>query len=315
MPFSNRSDKARNGCAVTIYEALHTPGGVLVYGIPEFRLPNEIVEAEIDNLRALGVEFLTDIIIGKTITIEQLVADGYAAVFVASGAGLPRFMGIPGENLIGVMSSNEYLTRVNLMGAGRPGAATPVALGRNVAVIGGGNTAMDSVRTALRMGAENAYIIYRRGLEEMPARAEEVHHASQEGVQFLTLHNPVEYRGDERGRVTSVVLQRMTLGEPDASGRRSPVVKEGSNFEIECDVVIMALGTSPNPLIKSTTAGLETNRRGCIVADEDGRTSRPGVFAGGDAVTGAATVILAMGAGRKAARAIHDYLTSAPAEN
>ncbi len=297
-------EMARLGYDVTVFEALHEIGGVLKYGIPEFRLPNEIVEAEIDNLRALGVEFLTDIIIGKTITIEQLVADGYAAVFVASGAGLPRFMGIPGENLIGVMSSNEYLTRVNLMGAGRPGAATPVALGRNVAVIGGGNTAMDSVRTALRMGAENAYIIYRRGLEEMPARAEEVHHASQEGVQFLTLHNPVEYRGDERGRVTSVVLQRMTLGEPDASGRRSPVAIEGDTVELPVDEVIVSVGVSPNPLIPHSVEGLGISRKGTIEVDGDMQSSISTIYAGGDIVRGGATVILAMGDGRHAAQAL-----------
>lgn len=301
-------EMARRGFDVTVFEALHEIGGVLKYGIPEFRLPNEIVEAEIDNLRALGVEFLTDIIIGKTITIEQLVADGYAAVFVASGAGLPRFMGIPGENLIGVMSSNEYLTRVNLMGAGRPGAATPVAKGKNVAVIGGGNTAMDSVRTALRMGAENAYIIYRRGLEEMPARAEEVHHAGQEGVQFLTLHNPIEYRGDERGRVTSVVLQRMTLGEPDASGRRSPVAVEGDTVELPVDEVIVSVGVSPNPLIPHSVEGLGISRKGTIEVDGDMQSSISTIYAGGDIVRGGATVILAMGDGRHAAQALAQKL-------
>ena len=303
-------EMARLGYDVTVFEALHEIGGVLKYGIPEFRLPNDIVEAEIDNLRALGVEFLTDTIIGKTITIEQLVADGYAAVFVASGAGLPRFMGIPGENLIGVMSSNEYLTRVNLMGAGRPGAATPVAKGKNVAVIGGGNTAMDSVRTALRMGAENAYIVYRRGLEEMPARAEEVHHAKQEGVQFLTLHNPIEYRGDERGHVTSVLLQRMTLGEPDASGRRSPVPVEGDTVELPVDEVIVSVGVSPNPLIPNSVDGLGISRKGTIEVNDDMQSSIATIYAGGDIVRGGATVILAMGDGRHAAKALASKLAN-----
>jgi len=297
-------EMARNGFDVTVFEALHEIGGVLKYGIPEFRLPNEIVEAEIDNLRALGVQFLTDIVVGKTLTIEQLVADGFAAVFVASGAGLPRFMGIPGENLIGVMSSNEYLTRVNLMGAGRPGAPTPVTKGRNVAVIGGGNTAMDSVRTALRMGAENAYIIYRRGLEEMPARAEEVHHARQEGVQFLTLHNPVEYHGDDHGRVTSVVLQRMTLGEPDASGRRSPIPVEGDTVELPVDEVIVSVGVSPNPLIPRSVEGLGVSRKGTIEVNDDMQSTIRTIYAGGDIVRGGATVILAMGDGRHAARSL-----------
>ena len=298
------------GYSVTVFEALHEIGGVLKYGIPEFRLPNHIVDVEIEGLRQMGVHFEKDCIIGKTITVEQLEAEGYKGVFIASGAGLPNFMNIPGENSTGIFSSNEYLTRVNLMDASNPETDTPVIFGKRVAVIGGGNTAMDSVRTALRLGAERAMIIYRRSEEEMPARLEEVKHAKEEGVEFLTLHNPIEYIADEKGRVKQVVLQKMELGEPDASGRRSPVEKAGSDFVIDCDVVIMALGTSPNPLIASTTGGLNINRRGCIEANEMGATSREGVFAGGDAVTGAATVILAMGAGRKAAKAIDEYIKS-----
>lgn len=297
-------DMAARGFEVDVFEALHEIGGVLKYGIPEFRLPNSVVDAELDGLRAAGVRFHTDTVVGKTLSYERLLEMGFDGLFVASGAGLPRFMGIPGENLIGVMSSNEYLTRINLMGAGRPGSDTPVPAARRVAVVGGGNTAMDSVRTALRMGAENAYIIYRRGLEEMPARAEEVHHASQEGVQFLTLHNPVEYRGDERGRVTSVVLQRMTLGEPDASGRRSPVAIEGDTVELPVDEVIVSVGVSPNPLIPHSVEGLGISRKGTIEVDGDMQSSISTIYAGGDIVRGGATVILAMGDGRHAAQAL-----------
>ena len=305
------SDLARMGYEVKIFEALHEVGGVLVYGIPEFRLPKErIVAKEVEAVRKLGVEIETDVVVGRTMTIDDLLDNqGYDAVFVGSGAGLPRFMGIDGENLNGVFSANEYLTRANLMHAYDPNYETPIYQGRKVVVVGGGNVAMDAVRTAKRLGAE-AVIVYRRSEAELPARVEEVHHAKQEGIEFRMLTNPVRVIGDDKGRVCGLECVEMELGEPDASGRRSPIEKKGSNFEIDCDVVIMALGTSPNPLIKSTTEGLETNRKGCIVADEDGRTSREGVFAGGDTVTGAATVILAMGAGRKAAKAIDDYLKS-----
>lgn len=303
------SDLARLGYEVKIFEALHDVGGVLVYGIPEFRLPKErIVAKEVEAVKRLGVEIETDVIIGRTLTVDDLLdKEGYDAVFVGSGAGLPRFMGIEGENLNGVFSANEFLTRANLMHAYDEAYDTPIYLGRKAVIVGGGNVAMDAVRTAKRLGAE-AVIVYRRSEAELPARVEEVHHAKQEGIEFRMLTNPVRIIGDEKGRVVGIECVEMELGEPDASGRRSPVVKEGSNFEIDCDMVIMALGTSPNPLIKSTTEGLDTNKRGCIVADEDGRTTREGVFAGGDAVTGAATVILAMGAGRKAAKAIHEYL-------
>ncbi len=303
------SDLARLGYEVKIFEALHDVGGVLVYGIPEFRLPKErIVAKEVEAVKLLGVEIETDVIIGRTLTVDDLLdKEGYDAVFVGSGAGLPRFMGIEGENLNGVFSANEFLTRANLMHAYDEAYDTPIYLGRKAVIVGGGNVAMDAVRTAKRLGAE-AVIVYRRSEAELPARVEEVHHAKQEGIEFRMLTNPVRIIGDEKGRVAGIECVEMELGEPDASGRRSPVVKEGSNFEIDCDMVIMALGTSPNPLIKSTTEGLDTNKRGCIVADEDGRTTREGVFAGGDAVTGAATVILAMGAGRKAAKAIHEYL-------
>ncbi len=305
------SDLARMGYEVKIFEALHEVGGVLVYGIPEFRLPKErIVAKEVEAVRKLGVEIETDVVVGRTMTIDDLLDNqGYDAVFVGSGAGLPRFMGIDGENLNGVFSANEYLTRANLMHAYDPNYETPIYQGRKVVVVGGGNVAMDAVRTAKRLGAE-AVIVYRRSEAELPARVEEVHHAKQEGIEFRMLTNPVRVIGDDKGRVCGLECVEMELGEPDASGRRSPIEKKGSNFEIYCDVVIMALGTSPNPLIKSTTEGLETNRKGCIVADEDGRTSREGVFAGGDTVTGAATVILAMGAGRKAAKAIDEYLKS-----
>lgn len=297
------------GYDVTVYEALHEIGGVLKYGIPEFRLPNSIVDKEIDSLRRAGVEFMRDVVVGKTISYNDLLAQGFRGIFVASGAGLPRFMGIPGENLNGIMSSNEYLTRVNLMGAGRPGHDTPVRRGKRVAVIGGGNTAMDSVRTALRMGAEKAFIVYRRGQAEMPARAEEIHHALQEGVEFLTLHNPVEYRGDERGNVTSMMVQRMELGEPDASGRRSPVPVPGDIREIPVDQVIVSVGVSPNPLIPNNIPGLEVSKRGTIVVNEQMQSSLPIIFAGGDIVRGGATVILAMGDGRAAAARMHAWLT------
>jgi len=303
------SDLARLGYEVKIFEALHKVGGVLVYGIPEFRLPKDkVVAHEVEAVRRLGVEIETDVIIGRTLTVDDLFdKEGYDAVFIGSGAGLPRFMGIPGENLNGVFSANEFLTRANLMKAYEPAYDTPIYTGKRIVVVGGGNVAMDAVRTAKRLGAD-ATIVYRRSEAELPARVEEVHHAKQEGIEFRMLTNPVEVIGDETGKVTAVECVRMELGEPDASGRRSPVEIPDSHFRMDCDVVIMALGTSPNPLIKHTTPGLETNRRGCLTADENGATTRPGVFAGGDAVTGAATVILAMGAGRRAAAAIHDYL-------
>lgn len=302
------SDLAKWGFEVKVFEALHKLGGVLVYGIPEFRLPKEkIVAKEIESLKRLGVEFEKDVIVGRTVTIDHLLdEEGYDAVFVGSGAGLPRFMGIEGENLNGVFSANEYLTRANLMHGYDPCYDTPVFQAKKVVVVGGGNVAMDAVRTAKRLGAESV-IVYRRSEAELPARKEEVHHAKEEGIEFRMLTNPVRVLGDEKGWVRGLECVEMELGEPDESGRRSPKEKPGSNFEIECDAVIMALGTSPNPLIKTTTKGLDTNRRGCLVADEDGRTTRAGVFAGGDAVTGAATVILAMGAGRKAAKAIKEY--------
>ena len=303
------SDLAKMGYEVKIFEALHKVGGVLVYGIPEFRLPKEqIVALEIDQVRRLGVEIETDVVVGRTVTIDALLdREGYDAVFIGSGAGLPRFMGIPGENLNGVVSANEFLTRANLMRAYDETYDTPIYVGKRVVVVGGGNVAMDAVRTARRLGAE-ATIVYRRSEKELPARAEEVHHAKEEGIRFRMLTNPVEVLGTDDGWVRGMRCVEMELGEPDASGRRSPVVKEGSEFEIECDVAIMALGTSPNPLLAATTAGLATDRRGCITADAEGATSRPGVFAGGDAVTGAATVILAMGAGRTAAKAIDEYI-------
>ena len=305
------SDLARMGYEVKIFEALHEAGGVLVYGIPEFRLPKQrIVAREIEEVKALGVEIETDVIVGRTVTIDSLMdEEGYEAVFIGSGAGLPRFMGIPGENLNGVVSANEFLTRANLMHAYDAAYDTPIYVGQRVVVVGGGNVAMDAVRTARRLGAD-ATIVYRRSEKELPARAEEVHHAREEGIHFRMLTNPTEVLGDERGWVRGVRCVEMELGEPDESGRRSPIVKPGSEFEMACDVVIMALGTSPNPLLASTTHGLETTRRGCITADEHGATTRKGVFAGGDAVTGAATVILAMGAGRTAARAIDEYIRS-----
>lgn len=305
------SDLAKMGYEVTVFEALHKLGGVLVYGIPEFRLPKEkIVAREIDTLRKLGVKFETDVVVGRTITIDSLMDDeGFDAVFIGSGAGLPRFMGIEGENLNGVVSANEFLTRANLMRAYDDKYDTPIYVGKRVVVVGGGNVAMDAVRTAKRLGAVST-IVYRRSEAELPARREEVHHAKEEGIEFKMLTNPTSVIGNEKGWVTGLNCVEMELGEPDESGRRSPVEKPSSDFVVECDVVIMALGTSPNPLLKRTTAGLETNRRGCIVATEDGATSREGVFAGGDAVTGAATVILAMGAGRKAAKAIDEYVKS-----
>ena len=304
------SDLAKMRYQVTIFEALHKPGGVLEYGIPEFRLPkSRVVAREIDNVRKLGVKIETDVIVGRTVTIDELLdREGYEAVFVGSGAGLPRFMNIPGENLNGVQSANEFLTRVNLMKAYDNSYDTPVYVGQRVVVVGGGNVAMDAVRTAARLGALSS-IVYRRSEAELPARVEEVHHAKQEGIEFRMLSNPVEILGDEKGWVRAIRCIRMELGEPDASGRRSPVEIPGSEFELPCDVVIMALGTSPNPLIVSTTEGLEATKRGCLVADEAyGATTRAGIFAGGDAVTGAATVILAMGAGRKAAEGIDRYI-------
>ena len=303
------SDLAKLGYDVTVFEALHKAGGVLEYGIPEFRLPKEkVLRGEVQDVARLGVKIVTDVIVGRTVTIDSLMDEmGFKAVFVGTGAGLPKFMGIPGENLCGVFSANEFLTRNNLMCAWRDDYLTPIHAGRKVCVVGGGNVAMDAARTALRLGAE-VHIVYRRTEAELPARREEVHHAKDEGIVFDLLTNPVEIVGDERGWVKALRCIRMELGEPDASGRRSPVPVEGSEFEVEADTVIMALGTSSNPLISRTTPGLETNRRGGLVADESGATTRPGVFAGGDAVTGAATVILAMGAGRKAARAIDEYL-------
>ncbi|MCI6267603.1 MAG: NADPH-dependent glutamate synthase [Clostridiales bacterium] len=302
-------DLAKLGYAVTVYEALHLAGGVLVYGIPEFRLPKRIVQKEIDGLKAMGVQILTNMVIGKVLTIDELFEMGFEAVYIASGAGLPRFMGIPGESLKGVYSANEYLTRINLMKAYQPGSKTPIKKSRRVAVVGGGNVAMDAARSAKRLGAEEVYIVYRRGMQELPARREEVEHAQEEGIIFKTLTNPVEVLGDENGCVCGMRCVEMELGEPDASGRRRPVVKEGSEFTLDVDTMIMSIGTSPNPLIRSTTPGLETNRHGCIVTNgEDGLTSREGVYAGGDAVTGAATVILAMGAGKQAARAIDAYI-------
>ena len=304
------SDLAKLGYDVTIFEVLHKAGGVLQYGIPEFRLPKDrVVEPEVDNVRALGVKIETNVVVGRTVTVDELFdREGFKAVFIGSGAGLPRFMGIPGESLNGVFSANEFLTRSNLMKAYDGGSDTPIFIGRRVAVVGGGNVAMDAARTALRLGSEVS-IVYRRTEKELPARAEEVHHALEEGIVFRMLTNPVEVLGDEKGWVRALRCIRMDLGEPDASGRRRPVPVVGSEFEIPVDCVIMALGTSPNPLIAGTTKGLATERHGCIVADESGATSRPGVFAGGDAVTGAATVILAMGAGRRAAKAIDAYLS------
>lgn len=305
-------DLAKMGYEVTIFEALHEPGGVLVYGIPEFRLPKrDVVAKEIENVKSLGVEIETNVVVGKSVTIDQLIGEeGFEAVFIGSGAGLPKFMGIPGENANGVFSANEYLTRSNLMKSFDPGSHTPIMHGQKVAVVGGGNVAMDAARTALRLGAE-VHIVYRRSEEELPARVEEVHHAKQEGIIFDLLTNPVEILADDKGWVNGMKCIRMELGEPDDSGRRRPVEVKGSEFVLEVDTVIMSLGTSPNPLISSTTEGLETNKWKCIVADEDnGKTTKEGVYAGGDAVTGAATVILAMGAGKAAAKGIDEYLSS-----
>ncbi|MBQ2661267.1 MAG: NADPH-dependent glutamate synthase [Clostridia bacterium] len=299
---------ARKGYSVTVFEALHVAGGVLVYGIPEFRLPKEIVRKEIENLKAMDVEIKTNVVIGKSISIDELFEDGFEAVFVGSGAGLPRFMGIPGENLRGVYSANEFLTRVNLMKAYREGSATPIQNVKRVAVVGGGNVAMDAARCAKRLGAEEVYIVYRRSEEELPARREEVEHAKEEGIIFKLLTNPIEILPDENRIVGGIKCVEMELGEPDESGRRRPVVKKGSEHEIKVDCVIMSIGTSPNPLIRDTTDGLDTQAWGGIITDDDGLTSRKGVYAGGDAVTGAATVILAMGAGKKAAKAIDEYL-------
>ena len=303
-------DLAKLGYKVTVFEALHVAGGVLMYGIPEFRLPKAIVQSEIDGLKALGVDFETNMVIGKVLTIDELMQEySYEAVYIASGAGLPRFMGIPGESLKGVYSANEYLTRTNLMKAYLPDSKTPIAKSKAVAVCGGGNVAMDAARCAKRLGAETVYIVYRRGMAELPARREEVEHAEEEGIIFKTLCNPVEVLGDENGWVRGMTCIEMELGEPDESGRRRPIEKKGSEFELEVDTMIMALGTSPNPLIRTTTPGLDADRHGCIITNgDDGLTSREAVYAGGDAVTGAATVILAMGAGKDAAKAIHQYI-------
>lgn len=302
-------DLAKKGYGVTVFEALHLAGGVLVYGIPEFRLPKAIVQQEIDNLKALGVDIETNMVIGKVLTVDELFENGFNAVYIGSGAGLPRFMNIPGESLKGVYSANEYLTRINLMKAYLPDSKTPIRHSRHVAVVGGGNVAMDAARSALRLGAESVSIVYRRGMDELPARKEEIEHAQEEGVVFRTLTNPTEILGNADGEVCGIRCEEMQLGEADESGRRRPVAKPDSELVIDVDTVIMAIGNSPNPLIRHTTPGLETNRRGCIVTDEDtGLTSREGVYAGGDAVTGAATVILAMGAGKAAAKAIDEYI-------
>ncbi len=304
-------DLAKMGYDVTVFEALHLAGGVLVYGIPEFRLPKSIVQAEIDNLKAMGVTINTNMVIGKILTIDDLFAQGFASIYISSGAGLPRFMNIPGENLKGVYSANEYLTRINLMKAYRADSSTPIIKSRSVAVVGGGNVAMDAARSARRLGAENVYIVYRRGMDELPARHEEVEHAQEEGIIFKTLSNPIEVLGDANGSVAGLRCVEMELGEPDESGRRRPIEKADSEFVLDVDTMIVSVGTSPNPLIRKTTPGLDTDRRGCIVtSDEFGQTSREGVFAGGDAVTGAATVILAMGAGKQAAKAIDEYIRS-----
>ena len=302
-------DLAKLGYEVTIFEALHLAGGVLVYGIPEFRLPKAIVQKEIDNLKAIGVSIQTNMVIGKVLTIDELFDMGFEAIFIGSGAGLPRFMNIPGESLNGVYSANEFLTRINLMKAYKEGSKTPIQHAKRVAVVGGGNVAMDAARSAKRLGAEEVYIVYRRGMEELPARKEEVEHAEEEGIIFKTLNNPVEILGDEEGLVSGIKCIEMELGEPDESGRRRPVAKEGSEFVLDVDSVIMSIGTSPNPLIRSTTPGLDANKYGCLVTrDDSGLTTRDGVYAGGDAVTGAATVILAMGAGKDAAKAIDEML-------
>ena len=302
-------DLAKLGYEVTIFEAFHKAGGVLVYGIPEFRLPKAIVQKEVDNLEQLGVKVMTNMVIGKVLSIDELFEEyGFQAVFIGSGAGLPTFMGIEGEGLVGVYSANEFLTRINLMKAYLDEYDTPIRRGKSVAVVGGGNVAMDAARSAMRLGAEHVYIVYRRSEEELPARQEEVHHAKEEGIEFMLLSNPVKIHGDETGAVRAIECVKMELGEPDASGRRRPITVEGSNFEIPVDTVIMSLGTSPNPLIRNTTEGLDTNSRGCLITDTGMATTKEGVFAGGDAVTGAATVILAMGAGKTAAQSIHEYL-------
>ncbi len=302
-------DMAKAGYDVTVFEALHEIGGVLKYGIPEFRLPNAIVDVEIQNLEKIGVKFVKDCVVGKTITIADLEAQDYKGIFVGSGAGLPNFMNIPGENSNGIMSSNEYLTRVNLMDASNPEYATPIKKAKNVMVVGGGNTAMDSCRTAKRLGAERVILVYRRSEEEMPARLEEVKHAKEEGIEFLTLHNPIEYHADEKGNVCEVVLQKMELGEPDASGRRSPVPIPGATETIAIDQAIVAVGVSPNPLVPNSIQGLELGRKNTIVVNEGMQTNIPTIFAGGDIVRGGATVILAMGDGRRAAAAMHEYLS------
>ena len=303
-------DLAKQGYSVTVFEALHLAGGVLVYGIPEFRLPKKIVQNEIENLKALDVKVETNVVVGRTIEVDELFAMGFEAIFIGSGAGLPNFMNIPGENLKGVYSANEFLTRVNLMKAYRPDSDTPIKHSKNVAIVGGGNVAMDAARSAKRLGAENVYIVYRRGMAELPARKEEVEHAEEEGIIFKTLTSPVSIIGDDHKFVTGMKCVEMELGEPDASGRRRPIVKPDSEFVLDVDCVIMSIGTSPNPLIRNTTKGLETNKHGCFIADENGLTSREGVYAGGDAVTGAATVILAMGAGKTAAKAMDEYIKS-----
>lgn len=304
-------DLAKLGYEVTVFEAFHTAGGVLVYGIPEFRLPKEIVKKEIDKLEALGVQIMTNMVIGKVLSIDELFDEmGFEAVFIGSGAGLPRFMNIPGEGLVGVYSANEFLTRMNLMKAYLEDYDTPIRKSKATAVVGGGNVAMDAARSAKRLGTENVYIVYRRSEEELPARAEEVHHAKEEGIDFQLLTNPVRILGDDQGHVTGIECVRMELGEPDESGRRRPVEIPGSNFVLEVDSVIMSIGTSPNPLLRTTTKNLEANKRGCLIADENMKTTREGVYAGGDAVTGAATVILAMGAGKTAAESIDAYIKS-----
>ena len=304
------SDLAKLGYDVTIFEAFHTAGGVLMYGIPEFRLPKAIVQKEVDTLKALGVKIMTNMVIGKVLSVDELFEMGFESIFVGSGAGLPRFMGIEGEGLVGVYSANEYLTRINLMKAYLDDYDTPIKKSKSVAVVGGGNVAMDGARSAMRLGAEHVYIVYRRSEEEMPARIEESHHAKEEGIEFLYLNNPVKVIGNENGHVCGLECVKMELGEADASGRRSPKVIEGSNYILDVDTVIMSIGTSPNPLIRTTTTGLEANKYGCLVVNEDMMTTKDGVYAGGDTVTGAATVILAMGAGKTAAKAIDNYITS-----
>lgn len=302
-------DLAKKGYEVTIYEAFHTAGGVLMYGIPEFRLPKAIVQKEIEGLKALGVDIQTNMVIGKVLSVDELFEMGYEAVFVGTGAGLPNFMGLEGEGLIGVYSANEFLTRINLLKAYLDEYDTCIVKPKNVAVIGGGNVAMDAARSAKRLGAENVYIIYRRSEEEMPARKEEIHHAKEEGIDFRLLNNPVKIIGDDEGKVSKIECVEMELGEPDASGRRRPITKEGSNFTLDVDCVIIAIGNSPNPLIRTTTPGIEANKKGCLVVDESTmQTTREGVYAGGDAVTGAATVILAMGAGRQASKSIDEFI-------